>query len=378
MKKLISMLLAVAVIIMSFAGCSIKAGKYVGTWEAESVEYDGTKYSISEYVAMGGDEFDKAQMVIKDTGKAYLSDANSEYVVDWAATENGIKLGQTECVLIDGKICVEYGESKVYFKRTSKNQTIKGENNENTEKDTESDDSAVAIRNSPDKYTWYIKSYKGKNCATIGYTSVGGDRFDTYGESLLEIIFVSADGTYINPESENDLKGYVVTDQNIAPNSELKLTFQKDSDGKEYDNLVESQTYEKIVLSVRKINSIKNDKVSLLKINPSPNKYTRYIEDYRGRNLASCGYTSMGGDLMDTYGEALVKLIVVSETGEFVDPEKKDVLKGYVVTKQNVAPNTELKLVFEKDSDGKEYDNLVETQNIEEIELTVKPIKTSK
>ena len=81
---------------------------------------------------------------------------------------------------------------------------------------------------------------------------------------------------------------------------------------------------------------------------------------------------------MDTYGEALVKLIVVSETGEFVDPEKKDVLKGYVVTKQNVAPNTELKLVFEKDSDGKEYDNLVETQNIEEIELTVKPIKTSK
>ncbi|HCT17267.1 MAG TPA: hypothetical protein DIW36_07825, partial [Ruminococcaceae bacterium] len=353
MKKFISIWLAATLIIMSFAGCSIKAGKYVGTWEAESVEADGTKYSISEYVAMGGDEFNKAKIVIKDTGKAYLSDADSGYVVDWTETEKGIRLGQTECVLIDGRICVEYGESKVYFKRTSKNQTIKEENNENTEKDTESDDSAVAISSSPDKYTWYIKSYKGKNCATIGYTSVGGDRFDTYGESLLEIIFVSADGTYINPESENDLKGYVVTDQNIAPNSELKLTFQKDSDGKEYDNLVESQTYEKIVLSVKKINSIKNDKMSLLKINPSPNKYTRYIEDYRGRNLASCGYTSVGGNIMDTYGEAYIKLVVVSETGEFVDPGNKDVLKGYVVTKQNVAPNTELKLVFEKDSDGK-------------------------
>ena len=69
MKKFISIWLAATVIIMSFAGCSIKTGKYVGTWEAESVEADGTKYSISEYVAMGGDEFDKAQMVIKDTGK---------------------------------------------------------------------------------------------------------------------------------------------------------------------------------------------------------------------------------------------------------------------------------------------------------------------
>ena len=32
MKKLISMLLAVAVIIMSFAGCSIKAGKKQKVW----------------------------------------------------------------------------------------------------------------------------------------------------------------------------------------------------------------------------------------------------------------------------------------------------------------------------------------------------------
>lgn len=120
MKKLISMLLAVAVIIMSFAGCSIKAGKYVGTWEAESVEYDGTKYSISEYVAMGGDEFDKAQMVIKDTGKAYLSDANSEYVVDWAVTENGIKLGQTECALIDGKYALNMEKVKYILKEHQK------------------------------------------------------------------------------------------------------------------------------------------------------------------------------------------------------------------------------------------------------------------
>lgn len=42
-----------------------------------------------------------------------------------------------------------------------------------------------------------------------------------------------------------------------------------------------------------------------------------------------------------------------------------------MVTGQSVSPNTELKLVFDKDSDGKEYDSLVDTQNIEEIELYV-------
>ncbi len=30
----------------------------------------------------------------------------------------------------------------------------------------------VSIKTSPDKYTWYIKDYVGKNCATLGYTSM--------------------------------------------------------------------------------------------------------------------------------------------------------------------------------------------------------------
>ena len=42
-------------------------------------------------------------------------------------------------------------------------------------------DESITIKNSPDKYTWYIKNYVGKNCASIGYTSMGGDRMDHYG-----------------------------------------------------------------------------------------------------------------------------------------------------------------------------------------------------
>ena len=46
-------------------------------------------------------------------------------------------------------------------------------------------DESITIKNSPDKYTWYIKNYVGKNCASIGYTSMGGDRMDTTEQAIL-------------------------------------------------------------------------------------------------------------------------------------------------------------------------------------------------
>lgn len=134
-----------------------------------------------------------------------------------------------------------------------------------------------------------------------------------------------------------------------------------------------TQSFEKIVLSVKKVGT--QDKgIELTTIQPSPDKYTRYIGDYVGRNLADCGYISLGGDLMDTYGAAYIKIIIVAEDGSFIDPENAELLKNYVVTKQNIKPNTELKLVFLKNSEGVEYDNLVEWQSIEEIELYVKRV----
>lgn len=235
----------------------------------------------------------------------------------------------------------------------------------------------VTIKASPDKYTWYIKNYVGKNCASLGYTSMGGDRFDRYGEGLLELVFVCSDGTYIDVESEENLKEYIVIGQNLEPNTELKLVFDKDSEGNEYDNLVACQSYEEILLSVKKVGT-EAESVPLTTINPSPDKYTWYISDYVGRNLKGCGYISMGGDLMDRYGEAVVELRIVAEDGSYVDSSDEDVLKSYVVIGQSVAPNTELKLVFEKDSEGVEYDNLVESQNIEEIEVYVKRLEGAK
>lgn len=234
-----------------------------------------------------------------------------------------------------------------------------------------------AINTSPDKYTWYIKNYVGKNCATLGYTSMSGDRFDRYGEGMLELIFVSPDGQYVDIHSEDILKEYCVIKQNLAPNTEMKYVFEKDSDGLEYDSLVESQSFEEIVLVVKKVGSDMTYTSELTAINAAPDKYTRYIVDYTGRNLATCGYTSMGGDLRHRYGEGNVELIIVADDGTYIDPTDDALLKNYVVIGQNIAPNTELTLVFDKDSNGVEYSNLVDTQNIEEVELYVSKLPSS-
>ena len=34
----------------------------------------------------------------------------------------------------------------------------------------------IIIKESPDKYTWYIKDYVGKDCASFGYTSISDRR----------------------------------------------------------------------------------------------------------------------------------------------------------------------------------------------------------
>lgn len=241
---------------------------------------------------------------------------------------------------------------------------------ESTEKNEEKHES-VTIKTSPDKYTWYIKDYIGKNIASFGYTSMGGDRMDRYGAGYLELIFVNRDGSYIDISNEDELKKYMVIAQNIKPNTEMKYVFQKDGAGEEYDNLIDSQTIEQIVLAVKEVGTSDTNNIILTELNVSPDKYTHYVRDYIGRNLASCGYLSMAGDFRDAYGATSVKLIIMADDGSYIDTSDEEALKQYKVTGQNIAPNTEIKLEFLKDENDQEYENLVNRQNIEEIELNV-------
>lgn len=243
-----------------------------------------------------------------------------------------------------------------------------------TEQQTQVIPQQVIIKPSPDKYTWYIKNYVGLNCAAFGYTSIGGERFDRYGSGLLELIFVADGGEYVDIEDDDALKQYVVTAQNLEPNTEMKFTYERDNEGNEYSNLLESQSFEQIVLRVKKVGAPDSALAPLTVINPAPDKYNRYIYDYVGRNLAACGYTSMGGDRMDEYGDSYVKLVLVSTDGAFIDPGDAQALQSYIVIGQDIAPNTVLSFTFLKDSDGKEYSNLVDTKSFEQIILTVQPL----
>lgn len=235
----------------------------------------------------------------------------------------------------------------------------------------------VSITPSPDKYTYFIQDYVGLNLSSIGYTSMGGDRLDRYGAGLLKIYPITLDGTYIDIEDEDTLSQFVVVGQNITPNSELKLNYQKDSKGNEYSNLIDYQSIESIDLLVVRLDGTTTGNTipyTPVAIKPAPDRYTTYVRNYVGKNLATVGYTSMGGDRLDEYHAARIELCVVTEDGTYIDIEDSDLLQQYVIIGQNIAPNTEVEIVYQKDSKGNEYDSLVEYSSVSVIDLQVRRI----
>ena len=242
------------------------------------------------------------------------------------------------------------------------------ENNSNTESHKK-----VQVKESPDKYTAYIKDYVGDNCATIGYESMGGDRNDYIGEGYLKLVLCTEDGHYIGVSDET-LKDYMVVDQNLEPNTEVKFTFEKDSDGNEFSSLIEWQSINEVVLKVKKVGSKdKTTSMGMTQINSSQDKYTAYVKDYRGRNLANCGYISMGGDLRDYYSVTNIVLNIKTNDGSYVDLNEENILEQYVVIDQGLEPNTEISMTFEKDGNGNEY-SWTDYMNYKELDLYVEKL----
>ena len=235
----------------------------------------------------------------------------------------------------------------------------------------------VTISPSPDKYTWHIRDYVGSNLASVGYTSLGGERRDQYGAGNLKLTLVTVDGTWVDVEDEMLLRKYVVIGQSPAANTELKYTFEKDSKGNEYSNLIDSKSYEEIDLLIAPINGIVyNDLIdmNLAQIDPASDKYTCHIRNYVGKNLAAIGYTSLGGERRDSYSDTNIKLSLSTPDGTFIDVEDDDQLAQYVVVRQDVAPNSVMRLVYSKDSKGNEYSNLVESKSYDQVTLYLRKI----
>lgn len=243
----------------------------------------------------------------------------------------------------------------------------------------------IKIKSSDDPHIQYVKNYVGMNARQVGYTALDEMRHDRYGDGTLKIVFVTPDGSHIdlgsdeNDWDDSDLQDWKVVSQNLKPNTEFTYTFTSDSDGEDSDgedtSLVSTQTVDEIVLSLAKVGSTTNKSANLTKINPATDKYTYFIKDYVGRNLADCGYLSLANTFNDSYGPTYIKFDIVSEDGAYIDPTDSSAPASYVVVSQNVAPNSEIKLVYSTDSNGEESSNLVSSKSIDSVALTVKKIK---
>lgn len=184
----------------------------------------------------------------------------------------------------------------------------------------------------------------------------------------MKLVPVCVDGSYVDVSSEEALKGYVVIGQNLEPNTEIRLAFELDENGEEYDNLVSSSSIDAIVLLVKKTGGTDEAsfEIPLTEIDTCPGPEVRHVQDYVGRNLAAAGYVSLGGDLRDAYGKGNVEFVPVADDGSFIDTGDIVALKQYRVVSQNVVPNAEISFSFDPD-----YGNLVESQSLQEIELRV-------
>ncbi len=260
MKKLLTIMLTV-IMITSLTACGAKNNNFEGTWKVDSIEYEGSKFSINELKNSANEdlselyeELNDFYLILKDGGEAYLFADGDSDSFSWIKSDDGnsIIIGAQKCEIVDKMICLDFDGNKVYLKKSSNSQEIPNEDSEDASTDlsNENQNGIVEIKPSPDKYTWYIKNYVGKNCASFGHT--WGSRYDKYGEAEVNFVFVTEDGSFVDPWDDESLKQYVVTAQSIKPNTELKLVFKTNDDGTEGDT-VASQNIEEIELYVKRI-----------------------------------------------------------------------------------------------------------------------------
>lgn len=228
--------------------------------------------------------------------------------------------------------------------------------------------SYVEIMPSPDKYTWYLKDYYGKNLASIGDVHHDRSITEDYGAGEIRFVLYTPNGEYVDVKNKDSLKKWWVIGQSIAPNTQIKYIFRTDDDGMESDYYVLSQNIEEVILALAPVGE-RAEMPAFTQIKPSPDQYTKYVYDYVGRNLTQCGIKPGYGGLYQQQGQAEIHLIVNGENGYYVDDSDWDDMKNYVVTRQNIAPNTEIKLTYRMDDDGTESQYYIQTQSVEEIEL---------
>lgn len=94
MKKLFALLLAVIMITsLTVCGEKEKNEDFGGTWKVDSIEYEGSKFSVEEWNNMEDEDLSGFYIIFKDGGKAYVYDDGYGDLVNWLKSDDSIMIG---------------------------------------------------------------------------------------------------------------------------------------------------------------------------------------------------------------------------------------------------------------------------------------------
>lgn len=176
MKKILTILLAV-IMITSLTACGAKNNNFEGTWKVDSIEYEGSKFSVKELKNSTNEDLSSLYeglneflLILKDGGEAYLYVNGYGDSGDWSKSDDGnnIMIGVQKCEIVDKMICLDFDGNKVYLKKASNSQEIPkkdGAENEDPSKDDNSVDkttSSESEKSSTDDAKWkqFLKDYE--------------------------------------------------------------------------------------------------------------------------------------------------------------------------------------------------------------------------
>jgi len=150
MKKLFSLLVASAMVLsLTACGNTEEANKEVdfgGTWKVDSIEYEGSKFTVDEWKNMDEEDYSDFYIIFKDGGKAYVYEDGYGDLVDWLESGDTIMIDDEKCTVVDDTICYEYYGENLLFKKTSDSQEIpkedEGDDDDSTEEDTTEEEDA--------------------------------------------------------------------------------------------------------------------------------------------------------------------------------------------------------------------------------------------
>ncbi len=102
-----------------------------------------------------------------------------------------------------------------------------------------------------DRYVRPIREYVGLSPSEAGYTSPSGYKYDIYGDIKLPIRIEGPDGE-IFAENVEDLCGFIVVEQFPKAKTGIKVSYNTDDEGNEFEHYPKEISVEEIILYIEK------------------------------------------------------------------------------------------------------------------------------